>query len=62
MTVEEAIALVEQLLQRGSLTKVQEIVFRPSWTGQTYLEMAVESNYDRGHIKNVGCELWPSHR
>ncbi|MUG91006.1 hypothetical protein F7734_00185 [Scytonema sp. UIC 10036] len=33
MTVVEAIALVEQLLKRGRLTKVQEIVFRQSWYG-----------------------------
>ncbi|OUL26791.1 hypothetical protein BV378_12270 [Nostoc sp. RF31YmG] len=60
MTVEEAIALVEQLLQTGHLTKAQEIVFRKSWAGQTYLEMAVESDYDHGHIKDVGSELWRS--
>lgn len=58
MTVEEAIALVEQLLERGRLTKVQEIVFRQSWAGQTYFDMAIESDYDPGHIKDVGSELW----
>ncbi|WP_413172873.1 DUF4351 domain-containing protein [Anabaena azotica] len=60
MIVEEAIALVEQLLERGCLTKVQELVFRKSWTGQTYLDMAVDSDYDPGHIKDVGSELWRS--
>ncbi|MBD2532019.1 hypothetical protein H6G97_21495 [Nostoc flagelliforme FACHB-838] len=60
MTVEEAIALIEQLLPQGRLTKVQEIVFRQSWAGQTYIDMAVESDYDPGHIKDVGCELWRS--
>ncbi len=67
MTVEEAMptagyayALVEQLLERGRLTKVQEIVFRQSWAGQTYSEMAVESGYDCGYIKDTGSELWRS--
>jgi WD40 repeat protein len=60
MTVEEAIALVEQLLKRGRLTKVQEIVFRASWAEQTYLDMAVESDYDCGYIKDIGSELWRS--
>ncbi|MDF5711913.1 MAG: NB-ARC domain-containing protein [Nostoc sp. S4] len=60
MTVEEAIALVEQLLERGCLTKVQEIVFRQSWAGQTYIDMAIESDYDPGHIKDIGYELWRS--
>lgn len=60
MTVEEAIALVEQLLEPRRLTKVQEIVFRHSWAGQTYFDMAIESDYDPGHIKDVGSELWRS--
>ncbi|MHC5756387.1 WD40 domain-containing protein [Nostoc sp.] len=60
MTVEEAIALVEQLLERGSLTKVQKMVFRYAWEGKTYLEMAREVRYDHGHIKDVGSQLWRS--
>ncbi|MFM2061135.1 MAG: hypothetical protein RLZZ507_805 [Cyanobacteriota bacterium] len=60
MTVEEAIAIVEQLLKRGHLTKVQEIVFRQSWIGQTYLDISVEYDYDLGYIKDVGSELWRS--
>ncbi|MBN3906665.1 MAG: NACHT domain-containing protein [Nostoc sp. NMS1] len=60
MTVEEAIALVEQLLERGRLTKAQELVFRHSWQGKTYLEMADEVIYDPGHIKDVGSQLWRS--
>ncbi|WP_292752806.1 hypothetical protein [Nostoc sp. NMS4] len=60
MTGEEAIALVEQLLPQGRLTKVQEIVFLQSWAGQTYLDMAVESGYDPGYIKDIGSALWRS--
>jgi NB-ARC domain len=60
MTDVETIALVEQLLQRGRLTTVQEIVFSESWAGQTYLDMAVNSGYDPGYIKDVGSELWRS--
>jgi hypothetical protein len=58
MTVEEAIALVEQLLERGRLTRAQEIVFRYAWDGKTYLEMAREVKYDPNHIKDVGSQLW----
>ena len=56
----ESLVLVEQLLKRGRLTTVQEIVFRQSWTGQTYLDMAIDSDYDLGYIKDVGSELWRS--
>jgi hypothetical protein len=60
MTVEEAIAIVERLLKRGRLTRVQDIVFRYAWEGKTYLEMAREVKYDPGHIKDVGSQLWRS--
>ncbi|MEH2084833.1 MAG: NB-ARC domain-containing protein [Nostoc sp.] len=60
MTVEEAIAIVERLLERGCLTRAQEIVFRYAWEGKTYLEMARTVTYDPGHIKDVGSELWRS--
>ncbi|WP_448269315.1 NB-ARC domain-containing protein [Nostoc sp. DSM 114159] len=60
MTVEEAIAIVERLLERGRLTRAQEIVFRYAWEGKTYLEMARAVTYDPGHIKDVGSELWRS--
>jgi WD40 repeat protein len=58
MTVEEAIVLVERLLERGRLTRVQEIVFRQSWDGKTYLDIAKDAGYDAGHIKDTGAELW----
>ncbi|BAY76875.1 WD-repeat protein [Nostoc linckia NIES-25] len=60
MTVDEAIALVEQLLERGCLTRAQQLVFRHTWEGKTYLEMAKEVTYDPGHIKDVGSQLWRS--
>ena len=60
MTPEAAIALVEQLLDQKRLTKVQEIVFRQSWQGKTYLEMGRDSKYDTGHLKDVGSQLWRS--
>lgn len=60
MNVDEAIALIEQLLERGKLTPAQEIVFRQSWLGKTYLEIAEEFDYDAGHIKDTGALLWRS--
>jgi hypothetical protein len=58
MKIDEAIALVEQLLER--LTKVQKIVFRQAWDGQTYLDIAVNAGYDPNYIKEVGSDLWRS--
>lgn len=58
MSVEDAIALVEQVLKQGRLTKVQEIVFRQCWEGKSYLEIAQAYGYDPGYIKDTGYRLW----
>jgi len=60
MTEAEAIALIKQLLPQGTLSKVQDIVFSQSWEGETYLDIAVNSGYDPGYVKDVGSELWRS--
>ncbi|HBB30440.1 MAG TPA: hypothetical protein DDZ80_22525 [Cyanobacteria bacterium UBA8803] len=58
MTIEEALELVEQALDKGRLNNVQELVFRQSWEGQSYEEIARTSSYDLGYIKDVGSKLW----
>ncbi len=60
MTIEDAIALIEQLLERGKLTKAQEAVFSGTWVGKTYSQIAASADYDNGHIKDVGANLWRS--
>lgn len=60
MTVEEAIAIVEQLLKQGRLNKVQEIVFRQSWLGHSYMEIARDCGYESGYVKDTGSKLWQS--
>ncbi len=60
MTIEEALELVEKALDKGCLNNVQELVFRQSWEGQPYEEMARTSSYDLGYIKDVGSRLWQS--
>jgi DNA-directed RNA polymerase specialized sigma24 family protein len=46
MTLEEALELVEQALDKGCLNNVQELVFRQSWEGQSYDDIAEASSYD----------------
>ncbi|WOD37468.1 NB-ARC domain-containing protein [Nodosilinea sp. E11] len=58
MTVEEAIALVEQVIAQGQLTKIQALVFRQAWEGRSYSEIARASGYDPGYIKDTGAKLW----
>jgi hypothetical protein len=57
MTVEEALAIIEQVLE-GNLTKVQETVVRQTWAELPYDEIAKIAGYDAGYIKDVGSKLW----
>lgn len=58
MTVEEAIAIVEQVIERGEFSKVQALIFRQAWEGRSYSEIAASSGYDQGYIKDTGAKLW----
>lgn len=54
MSVEEALAIVEKVINYDRLNKVQEIVLRQSWEGQSYLEIAASTGYEPEYIKQVG--------
>jgi WD40 repeat protein len=58
MTADEALALLDPLLQAQSLRDIQEQVFRHSWAGCSYPDMAEKIGYDTGYIRDVGYELW----
>lgn len=60
MTAEEALEIVERILPPGTLTPVQTLVFRRSWTGEEYAAIAKESGYDYGYIRDTGAQLWRS--
>ncbi len=58
MTVDEAITIAETALNYDRLNKVQEIVFRQSWEGRSYMEIAQITGYDYDYIKDAGAKLW----
>jgi hypothetical protein len=58
MTADEALALLDRLLQAQSLRDLQEQVFRHAWEDRTYPDMAEHIGYDAGYIRDVGYELW----
>jgi hypothetical protein len=58
MTVDEALEILEIALEHRSLSHVYELVFRRSWQGQTYGDIAREAGYDYDYIKEVGSKLW----
>ncbi len=58
MTVEDAIAFIEQVVEPKQLNKLQRLVLASSWQGHSYQEMARISGYDCGYIKDTGSKLW----
>jgi Pentapeptide repeats (8 copies) len=58
MTVDEALAIVETVLDYEQLNKVQELVFRQSWEGRSYIEIARSNGYEHDYIKDAGAKLW----
>lgn len=58
MNVDEVLEALEQMLQPKQLSSIERFVFRQSWLGQTYSEMAKDSGYASDYIKEVGSQLW----
>jgi Pentapeptide repeats (8 copies) len=58
MTVDEALTIIETVVDYPSLNKVQKIVFCQSWEGRSYLEIAQSAGYDSDYIKDAGARLW----
>jgi len=58
MTIEEALNTVDSVLLGKSLSTVQELIFRHTWEGKTYLEIADIAGYDSAYIRDVGYKLW----
>ncbi|MCU0547236.1 MAG: pentapeptide repeat-containing protein [Oscillatoriaceae cyanobacterium Prado104] len=60
MTVEEALAIVETVLDDDEqLNDVQELIFKQCWEGrQSYEEIANISQYDDEYIKSAAAKLW----
>jgi hypothetical protein len=58
MNFEDVLTSLDEVLKQKSLSNIQELVFRQTWQGKTYAEIAEEANYDPDYIKYVGCQLW----
>jgi hypothetical protein len=58
MNFEQALIVLDETLHKEQLNDTQELVFRQTWEGKTYSEIAHELNYDADYIKYVGYQLW----
>lgn len=60
MNEDLAFFFLRQLLKVERLNDVQELVFRLSWQGKTYQQIAEVSDYDDDYIRDIGFHLWRS--
>ncbi len=61
MDAEEALKVANAAVfakNNKRLTDLQELIFRGSWQGQKYDEIAEINRYEPQHIKNEGSKLW----
>ncbi|PZO40518.1 MAG: hypothetical protein DCF19_11485 [Pseudanabaena frigida] len=58
MTIDDALNIVDSVLGNKSLSTIQEAIFRQTWEGKTYSEIAEKAGYDAAYIRDVGYKLW----
>ncbi|MGB8700345.1 MAG: hypothetical protein WCD18_13090, partial [Thermosynechococcaceae cyanobacterium] len=58
MEAEDAIKIVDAILHPEGLSDLQEQIFRRTWVGRKYPDIAEELGYDTNYIKDVGAKLW----
>ena len=58
MNVNEVLEAIEQALLCRQLSAVERLIFRQSWLGHGYSEMARDCGYGIPHLKEVGSQLW----
>ena len=58
LEINQALKIVEQILEPETLNGVQELVLRECWLGKTYQEIGASSGYDSDYIRVVGSRLW----
>lgn len=58
MTIDDALNIVDSILGNKSLSTIQEAIFRQTWEGKTYSEIAEQAGYDAAYIRDVGYKLW----
>jgi hypothetical protein len=58
MESQEALTLIRDILAPRQLSYIEELVICHSWEGKRYREMALETGYEEGYLKDTGSRLW----
>ncbi|MBE9190700.1 NACHT domain-containing protein [Gloeocapsopsis crepidinum LEGE 06123] len=56
ISVERALEILDQF--KVDLSEVQEMVFKQTWEGHSYQEIAKNSGYQFSYIRDIGYRLW----
>ncbi|MDX2242132.1 MAG: NB-ARC domain-containing protein [Leptolyngbyaceae cyanobacterium bins.302] len=57
LNCEEALIVVQEILEQVPLNKTQVMVFAQIWMGLSYQEIAKQSGYNEGYVRSVGATL-----
>lgn len=58
MLIEEALALIDIALDPSHFKNLHQDIFRLSWQGKSYQEIAETCGYDTDYVRHVGYQLW----
>ncbi|MGR3273878.1 NB-ARC domain-containing protein [Acaryochloris marina NIES-2412] len=58
MTIEDALALIDTALDPSCFKNLHQDIFRLSWQGKSYQEIAETCGYDTDYVRHVGYQLW----
>lgn len=54
----EPLAYLKSILAPKELNNLEEIVFLSTWEGKRYREIAEDTGYQEGYLKDIGSQLW----
>jgi hypothetical protein len=58
MTPQDVLTLIKAILAPRQLSYIEELVIYHSWEGKPYREIALETSYEEGYLKDTGSHLW----
>lgn len=58
MTLESALTLIDAALHPSCFKNLHQDIFRLSWQGKSYQEIAETCGYDTDYVRHVGYQLW----
>lgn len=58
MTIEDALSLIDTALDPSHFKNLHQDIFRLSWEGKSYQEIAETCGYDTDYVRHVGYQLW----